>query len=170
MITVLDKYIFKQITLQPGEFHFDQGKVRINTLLGSCVAITLWHPNKHLGGMCHYMLPKSSHARRLEQGFFADGAMKLFLDAIKQHHTRPEDYHVKLFGGSNMFRQLNSNHHFLNVAEKNIAAGLKLLKQHGFHIQNMDLGGTVHRQVYLELWNGDVWVKYGGLEPNRETL
>jgi chemotaxis protein CheD len=170
MNTVLDKHIFKQITLQPGEFHFAQGKIRINTLLGSCVAITLWHPNKHLGGMCHYMLPKSSQTQRLEPGFFADGAMKLFLDAIKLHHTQPEDYHVKLFGGSNMFRQLNSNHHFLNVAEKNIAAGLKLLKQNGFHIQNMDLGGAVHRQVYLELWNGDVWVKYGGIETARDTL
>jgi chemotaxis protein CheD len=170
MNTTLDVPTYKQVTLQPGEFHFSQGKMRINTLLGSCVAITLWHPKKHLGGMCHYMLPCSGPSKRQELGFFADGAISMFLKEIKKYHTHPRDYQVKLFGGSNMLQQLNSNHHYLNVAEKNIAAGLKLLSKHGFHVKDMDLGGYVHRQVYLELWNGDVWVKYGELETTREAL
>jgi chemotaxis protein CheD len=160
----------KSITLQPGEFHFNQGKVKINTLLGSCVAITLWHPEKLLGGMCHYMLPCCGGSRKLDIGFFADGAISLFLKEIKKYKTLPQDYHVKLFGGSNMLQQLNFNHHFLNVAEKNIDAGLKLLAVNGFNVQNMDLGGSVHRQVYLELWNGDVWVKYGERDLTREAL
>jgi chemotaxis protein CheD len=169
MNALLDSLAFKHITLQPGEFHFSRDNVRVHTLLGSCVAITLWHPQKHIGGMCHYMLPCSGPSKRLELGFFADGAISMFLKEIKKHHTHPRDYQVKLFGGSNMLRQLNSNHHYLNVAEKNIAAGLNLLAKHGFNVQNMDLGGSTHRQVYLELWNGDVWVKYGEKGTNRET-
>ncbi|WP_434937674.1 hypothetical protein ACRWQN_10765 [Shewanella sp. HL-SH8] len=170
MNTALPNTDFKSITLQPGEFHFNQGKVKINTLLGSCVAITLWHPEKHLGGMCHYMLPCCGTSKRLDVGFFADGAISLFLKEIRKYKTLPQDYHVKLFGGSNMLQQLNFNHHFLNVAEKNIDAGLKLLAVNGFNVQNMDLGGSVHRQVYLELWNGDVWVKYGERDLTREAL
>ncbi|MCL1084227.1 MULTISPECIES: chemoreceptor glutamine deamidase CheD [Shewanella] len=160
----------KQVTLQPGEFHFSQGLVKINTLLGSCVAITLWHPQKHLGGMCHYMLPCSSPSKNLELGFFADGAILMFLNEIKKHHTHPRDYQVKLFGGSNMIHQPNSKHHYFNIAEKNITAGISLLATHGFNLQNMDLGGSVHRKVSLELWNGDVWVKHGDIEVSRETL
>jgi chemotaxis protein CheD len=161
---------FKQVTLQPGEFYFNKGMIKINTLLGSCVAITLWHPDKHLGGMCHYMLPYSRSSNRLEIGFFADGAISMFLKAIKKHQTLPHEYQVKLFGGSNMLHQLNSDHQYLNVAKKNIVAGLKLLEKHGFNVQNMDLGGSVHRQIYIELWNGDVWVKYGELDLTREVL
>jgi chemotaxis protein CheD len=29
----------------------------IRTVLGSCVSITLWHPVKRVGGMCHFLLP-----------------------------------------------------------------------------------------------------------------
>jgi chemotaxis protein CheD len=161
---------FKQVTLQPGEFYFNKGMIKINTLLGSCVAITLWHPDKHLGGMCHYMLPYSRSSNRLEIGFFADGAISMFLKAIKKYQTLPHEYHVKLFGGSNMLHQLKSDHQYLNVAKKNIDAGLKLLEKHGFNVQKMDLGGSVHRQIYIELWNGDVWVKYGELDLTREAL
>lgn len=49
------------VTLQPGEFHFGGANTRIQTLLGSCVAITLWHPIRRIGGMCHYMLPAYLH-------------------------------------------------------------------------------------------------------------
>jgi chemotaxis protein CheD len=161
---------FKQVTLQPGEFYFSKGKIKINTLRGCCVAITLWHPDKHLGGMYHYMLPYSRTSNRLEIGFFANGDILMFLKVIKKHQTLPHEYQVKLFGGSNMLHQLNSDHQYLNVAKKNIAAGLKLHKKHGFNVQNMDFEGSVHRQVYLELLNGDVWVKYGECDLTRVAL
>ena len=53
-----------EIFLQPGEFYFGEGKTRIRTLLGSCVAITLWHPRLHIGGMSHYMLPSRPRHRK----------------------------------------------------------------------------------------------------------
>ena len=46
------------VFLQPGDFYFGEAGTRIRTLLGSCVAITLWHPILHIGGMCHIMLPE----------------------------------------------------------------------------------------------------------------
>ena len=53
-----------EIFLQPGEFYFGEGKTRVRTLLGSCVAITLWHPRLHLGGMSHYVLPNRQHRKK----------------------------------------------------------------------------------------------------------
>ena len=46
-----------EVFLQPGEFHFGHARTRIKTILGSCVAITMWHPILRIGGMCHYLLP-----------------------------------------------------------------------------------------------------------------
>lgn len=46
--------------LNPGEIFFGGSGFRVRTLLGSCVSIVLWHPNRHLGGMCHYLLPTPS--------------------------------------------------------------------------------------------------------------
>src|SRR5262245_20243998 len=52
-----------EIFLQAGEFYFGGEKTRIRTLLGSCVAITVWHPKLRIGGMSHYMLPRSEERR-----------------------------------------------------------------------------------------------------------
>ncbi len=43
--------------LNPGEFFFCESNCQIHTLLGSCIAITLWHPILKIGGMCHFVLP-----------------------------------------------------------------------------------------------------------------
>jgi len=47
-----------EIVLHPGDWWFGGGDTRARTVLGSCIAITLWHPQLRVGGMCHYMLPQ----------------------------------------------------------------------------------------------------------------
>jgi len=45
------------LMLMPGELHFGGEVQSLKTLLGSCVALTLWHPKRRIGGMCHFLLP-----------------------------------------------------------------------------------------------------------------
>lgn len=156
------------VTLRPGEFYFGGGRTRIHTLLGSCVAITLWHPVKHIGGMCHYLLATRGINQRLSEGHYADEAVQLFLHEIRRAHTRPRDYEVKLFGGGNMFEALGGRSGLVNVSQSNIQSGAMLLRQHGFHIKATDVGGSGHRKIYLELWNGDVWVQRGNSGLGRD--
>jgi chemotaxis protein CheD len=47
----------RELFLHPGEYAFGDAQTRIRTLLGSCVAITFWHPVLKTGAMCHYLLP-----------------------------------------------------------------------------------------------------------------
>lgn len=149
------------VTLAPGEFFFGGGRTRVHTLLGSCVAITLWHPRRHIGGMCHYLLPARGGNARLAQGYYADDAIRLFREAIARAGTRPAEYEVKLFGGGQMFGTGDGRPEILNVSRNNIEHGARLLEQHGFRIRARDVGGTWHRRIYLELWSGDVWVQRG---------
>lgn len=53
----------REVILQPGELFFGKEDVVVKTLLGSCIAITLWHPEQKQGGMCHYMLPTRGNPR-----------------------------------------------------------------------------------------------------------
>lgn len=149
------------VTLAPGDFYFGNKNARIYTLLGSCVAITLWHPLKKIGGMCHYLLPTRSNKQRLGAGYYADDVMILFLKHIRQANSSPSEYQVKLFGGANMFTSFKDETSQINVAQNNIQAGLSLLRDQGFNIVNTDVGGDNYRKVYLELWSGNVWVQYG---------
>ena len=156
----------QEVKLAPGEFYFGGGYTRIHTLLGSCVAITMWHPKRHIGGMCHYLLPTRGANRRLAQGYFADEAVAMFVSEVRKAHTQVSDYEVKVFGGGNMFN--NSEARLpggISVPHENIEAGRQLLLQHGFKIKSSDVGGTSHRRIFIELWNGDVWVQRGPRNP-----
>jgi chemotaxis protein CheD len=149
-----------EIFLQPGEVYFAERDTRIRTLLGSCVAITMWHPGTLVGGMCHYMLPGSLDGQRDKlDGRYGDEAMVLMQMEIRKTNTQPQDYQVKLFGGGHMFSKypsVNTDH----VGAKNVEMARSLMKRHGFKVQAEHLGGAGHRTLMFDLWNGQVWMRH----------
>lgn len=162
-----------EVVLQPGDFHFGDADTRIRTLLGSCVSITMWHPGKKIGGMCHYMLPRRN-AEKIEalDGRYAEEAMELFMREIRAAGTHPSAYRVKAFGGGNMFPDIKKKHmkcgshgsrnemcSCRDVACRNAGTVYELASRHGFEIEARDLGGTGHRNVIFDIGTGHVWVR-----------
>jgi chemotaxis protein CheD len=149
----------RDVVLRPGDFCFGGDGLRIHTLLGSCVSITLWHPKRRIGGMCHYMVatrPRPEPPGALD-GRYADEAMQMFLREVERHHTSPQEYEVKMFGGGNQFPDAGADA-VLDVAGENIAAGIWLLAHHGFVVRTRQLGGTGSRRLIFDLATGTVWL------------
>jgi chemotaxis protein CheD len=165
-----------EIFLQPGDFYFGDRDTRIRTVLGSCVSIVCWHPQKKIGGMCHYMLPTRGDRRGDElDGKYADEAMELFLREIRAANTRPSEYQLKLFGAGNMFPlasdegcrhcQPQKSYHkpeevCPKVSCRNRQVAYHLAQQYGFSIHAEHLGGQGHRQLLFDIWSGDAWMKH----------
>lgn len=154
-----DFYI--DIFLNPGEFYFGDRETRIKTILGSCVAITLWHPSLHIGGMCHYMLPGNRRRDNNAEldGRYADDAMILFMKELHKTKTSPAEYQVKIFGGGNQFPN-HPKSASISVPSNNITIGRELLHHYGFNVMAEHLGGTGHRNVIFDLWSGHVWMRH----------
>lgn len=149
-----------EIYLKPGEFHFGGGDTRIHTLLGSCVAITLWHPVLHVGGMCHFLLPsRDGRPSSGLDGRYADEAIQLFMQEIGKCSTLPDEYQTKLFGGGNMFPRLTGKN-ATEVGEHNVEAARFLLLANDLRIQSEDVGSNGHRRIILDLRDGHVWVRH----------
>lgn len=149
------------VVLKPGEFFFGSDGERIKTLLGSCVAITLWHPQKKVGGMCHFLLPESPNGLKPPfDGRYCDHAMQLFDRAMRQHHTSADQYQVKLFGGANMFPNVATNGG--DIGRRNIEAARSALRAARFRIADQHVGEVGHRTVILELHSGHTWIKWQG--------
>lgn len=148
-----------QVFLDPGDFHFGGGRTRISTLLGSCVSITLWHPRRRIGGMCHYQVPQRNRpaTQRLD-GRFADEAFELFLSHIAKADSRLGEYEAKLFGGGNMF--IEENGRSLDIARRNVEKGHELLARHGVQAVAEHVGGWGRRKLHFELWSGAVWLAF----------
>lgn len=152
------------IFLQPGDFYFGDKQTRIRTLLGSCVAITIWHPRLHIGGMCHYMLPRRPRHKvnAMLDGRYAEDVMQLFMQELKRTKTKPSEYKSKLFGGGNMFNHINKRAKHYQISNQNIDFGRTVMTQYGFRVHAEDMGGAGHRNIVFDIWNGDVWVKRPG--------
>ena len=149
------------IFLNPGEVYFGDRDTRVRTILGSCVAITVWHPQLRIGGMCHFVLPARNRTKIQDlDGRYADEAILLLLKEILRKQTDPYSYQVKLFGGGNMVdRYGGAAGGRLSVANRNVIAGRELLEEHGFAVAAEHLGGFGHRNVIFDIDSGDVWVK-----------
>ncbi|MDD5240698.1 MAG: chemotaxis protein CheD [Sulfuricella sp.] len=161
-----------EIFLQPGDFYFGDRDTRIRTLLGSCISIVVWHPQRLIGGMCHYMLPTRGKKRTgTLDGRYGDEALVLFLKEIQAAGTRPAEYEAKLFGGSNMFTgtgkircpEINCADPFTasckDISCRNRRSARLLAERHGFAVTAEKLGGTQPHNILFDLWSGHVWIK-----------
>ncbi len=150
------------VFLQPGEVYFGDQETRIRTLLGSCVAITWWHPKLRIGAMCHYLLPERPRGRPSKEkgldGRYADEAFQLVMRYIQSAGTLPADYQVKMFGGGHMLA--GDPGKLAAVGERNIEFGKEWLASHGFRLAREHLAGNGHRHIVFDVANGDVWVRF----------
>jgi len=158
----------KDIYLQPGEWWFGSER-RIRTVLGSCIALTLWHPAQRTGGMCHFMLPQRAKpvAANEYDGRYADEAIALLLGRIADLGHNPYHYQVQMFGGGRMFGDpaqladagLNA------VPRQNIEAAHRLLKAHRLHLTAEHVGDLGHRHIVFDLQSGLVELQHSPLPP-----
>ena len=162
-----------EVHLMPGEWFFGQNAT-VKTLLGSCVAMTLWHPRLHAGGMCHYLLPtrRPDAARPFTSplsGRYGDEVIELLVKALQRCGTHAGDYVVQLFGGADLLHEpmprtpawpLSASAKF-NVGKLNVEQAWTQVRRFGFDVNRVDVGEHVARRVSIDLSTGDVEVQRG---------
>ena len=151
----------REIFLNPGDYAFGAEPDRMRTILGSCVAVTFWHPQLRIGAMCHYLLP--ARAAALDEppcGKYAEDVIPLIAARFLDQGLPAKAFQVKMFGGSSMFPGLSLGES-LTIGAKNIQVGLAELTRCGFNILNYDLAGGSNRTVVFDLGSGEVWVRQG---------
>lgn len=158
-----------EIVLQPGDFYFGDSATRIKTLLGSCVSITMWHPQRLIGGMCHYMLPSRPTRIGPLNGKYADEAFELFAREARRHQTQLSEYQIKLFGAGHMFPDHLAKAG-INICGNNIDAAEKFVAQHKLKLTSQDVGRAGHRTIIFEVWSGNVWVRHQAFGVQKKCL
>lgn len=153
-----------KVFLHPGEFYFSDDSSHVHTILGSCISITLWHPELHIGGMCHFTLPMFPGVRNADRemdGRYADDVMHMFRRESSKYGTKLTEYHAKIFGGGNMIKSKGENTEY-SIGTKNATAAMTLLMGDNIDILVAHVGEFGHRRIVFDTNTGDVWVRHVG--------
>jgi len=148
------------IFLKPGELVVSAEPARITTLLGSCVAVTMYSARLRLGAVCHALLPACRRERPCcngEAGRYVECAVKLMLKELNSRGVVTGEIEAKIFGGSDMFDPVEG--HRNSVGMQNIEMAVKVLEQTGVRVQTRDLGGPRGRKIIFHTDTGEVFLK-----------
>jgi chemotaxis protein CheD len=149
--------------LGPGELVFGDHTLRVTTVLGSCVSVTLWHPKRLIGGMCHIVLPssdfRSGSALRRPEGYYGDQAFKWLESQAAQHGAKMREFETKIFGGSNAL-DMPGIAGVQNIGDKNIQAAFHQIAHYRLRLVAHDVGNNGSRKISFNISTGDVWMKH----------
>lgn len=139
-----------------GEIFFSHQPIKIQTTLGSCVAVTVWNPEKRYGGMCHFLLPYSSKKEAEKpDGFYGVHAVR-YMKGRMEKEGNARDYQVGLYGGGSLFFSPDKTR---NVGCKNIQLAEQWVKQEKLNVVETSLGGDNARTLVMDLENGKIDVR-----------
>ncbi len=147
----------REVFLHPGEYFFSSNGERIGTLLGSCIAICLWHPILHIGGMCHFVLPSQHKKTAKLNGRYADEAMAMFRASVLEHNTDFKQYQASIYGGANVVTSLVKEDED-TIGERNAAVAMELLMADRVSIGIVDVGESWPRRISFDVSSGEVAV------------
>ena len=149
----------QDVFLLPGEIYFGNCARRVKTVLGSCVAVVMWHPRLKLGGMCHFVMPEMPVDTPTELACrYSEGAIgRLFHEAMERD-TVPERYWIGIYGGGYMQHAENQQGRY-SVGSKNILAAQRLLRKYNVTVHEQRVGGPVYRSLMLDVESGSVELK-----------
>ncbi len=146
----------KNIYLKPGEVLVSREPVLVSTVLGSCVAVTIFSPGSGVGAICHAMLP--DNAGKVEDLRYVDTAVQHIFHKVMEYGAG-SDLVVKLFGGAQVLDVGHSESSRRTVGEQNVASALKMLDSLGLAVAGADTGGVVGRKLYFCMRDGDVYIR-----------
>jgi len=144
--------------LLPGEVFESDGPAMVNTVLGSCISITMFSKAHQFGMICHSMLPNSKEAFKKDDNCmkYVDCSLIYMHEQFEHRKIKQNEIEVKLFGGSDMFEY---NRNIETVGAKNIASAVKHLSDLKYNLIAKDVGGQFTRKLYFSTETGIVYVR-----------
>jgi chemotaxis protein CheD len=149
--------------LPPGGLLVVSRPCNVTTILGPCVAVTLWCRRSHVAAICHAVLPTASAGARSSADFHLG---KYVRDAIPEMFARFRreggdlaSVEAKLFGGAHLFDGPSAVPAG-RIGAQNVRLAREILEEHRLAVIAFDVGGQTGRKLIFDTLTGDVRVKH----------
>jgi chemotaxis protein CheD len=122
----------------------------LTTVLGSCVAVCLFDPRRKVGGMNHFLLPKSCSGQDSNSVRYGANAMELLINGLLKKGAQRENLQAKVFGGANMTGAAR------NIGASNAKFARTFLDDESIVVISESLGGNSARRIKFWPTTGQV--------------
>ena len=152
------------VFLKPAELYVALSPTIISTVLGSCVAVTMYSRRTGLAAMCHAILPQCMEGECPDgqcswRAKYLNCILPEMVKIFREKGVRPADIETGVFGGATVLSSLYVINVEQTVGWRNMRVGLSQLKELGIRVSVRNLGGTVGRKIQFETDSGRVVVK-----------
>jgi chemotaxis protein CheD len=152
--------VLPRVHLNPGELLITGEPQVVVTVLGSCVAVTMFAPRHGLAAICHAMLAAPPPCAGVgDRGSFryVSHALPAMFEAYRHAGIGVGEVEVKLFGGANAIRSSG-----VCVGAANLATARRLLDEARAIVRAENTGGPAGRKLIFHTGTGDVLHKHLG--------
>lgn len=146
----------RNIYLKPGEVLISRIPVLVSTVLGSCVAVTMYSASSGIGAMCHAMLPENI-GRDCDLRYVDTALQHIYEKTVE--YGAGSDLVVKLFGGAQVLKVGENNLLKPAIGDQNICKAEEILRRLGCTVSVRDIGGLRGRKLFFCTRTGDVYVR-----------
>jgi chemotaxis receptor (MCP) glutamine deamidase CheD/CheY-like chemotaxis protein len=158
----------EKIFLLPGEMAYQREQTDISTLLGSCVAVTLYDRKRSWGGLNHYMVPDQIGS--LPEGKVAGSAINALMRMAKMAGSAATDLDARIIGGAAVIgtSATGSASVLGDIGGRNVEIARKILHELGIRVVQEEVGGTRGRRINMNSTSGQVTISTMGSSPSVE--
>jgi len=118
--------------------------VVVTTILGSCVSVCLYDPERRMGGMNHFLLPQpvgGSLRGIADPQRYGIHAMEVLINALMARGAERSRMRAHCYGGAQVVAGLGE------IGAENVAFARHFLATEGIAVAHEDLGGRHARRV-----------------------
>ena len=151
--------------LHPGDVALAHEGERLETLLGSCVAVILTDPRRTVGAMCHIVNAGLPRGGDLGNTAYAGNAMQAMFTLLRSVGITPHLCHAYVFGGGNMFPALFNSQH---VGAANVTWVLEFLRQQRIEILAESVGEPCYRKIGWTVGSAELQIETVPVTPDNE--
>jgi len=148
----------KQTIVPVGEYIISKDPAcELVTIVGSCIALTLYDQRHQIGGMIHIVLPgRRKKLRNTERhSFYADTGVPFLLCALKESGANIENLEAVIAGGASSYGEYSEH----TIGKRNTAAVMSFIKENKILLKSMDVGGRNGRKIGFNLKTGSATIQ-----------
>ena len=139
--------------LEPGGLFACGEPAMVSTVLGACVAVCLHDRRLKIGGMNHFLYPKTRIFGPATPQY-ANVAIPALIKSLQRQGSRLEDLEAQIFGGGEIWGGLGAD----KTGGHNVKMARKILKKNGIRVVSEDVGGSKGRRLIFHTGTNEALV------------